>query len=158
MIVDDRACLIGSANINDRSLLGSRDSEVALLIEDTQFCPGILNKRPVQVGKFCSSLRQRLFKELLGEFGLNSSSTHHTHVSTSSSSSLNSASVSTSISPTHSLACTRRARLGSILNDSAPSDVNGVHLDITDPCSDDFYKKVILKYASQNTKIYDKVG
>lgn len=30
MIVDDRATLIGSANINDRSLLGSRDSEVSL--------------------------------------------------------------------------------------------------------------------------------
>ena len=28
MIVDDSTCLIGSANINDRSLLGSRDSEV----------------------------------------------------------------------------------------------------------------------------------
>ena len=28
MIVDDRAVLIGSANINDRSLLGSRDSKV----------------------------------------------------------------------------------------------------------------------------------
>lgn len=28
MIVDDRAALVGSANINDRSLLGSRDSEV----------------------------------------------------------------------------------------------------------------------------------
>lgn len=29
MIVDDRACIIGSANINDRSLLGCRDSEVS---------------------------------------------------------------------------------------------------------------------------------
>lgn len=28
MIIDDREVLIGSANINDRSLLGSRDSEV----------------------------------------------------------------------------------------------------------------------------------
>lgn len=28
MIIDDRTTLIGSANINDRSLLGSRDSEV----------------------------------------------------------------------------------------------------------------------------------
>jgi len=28
LIVDDRACIIGSANINDRSLLGNRDSEV----------------------------------------------------------------------------------------------------------------------------------
>ena len=26
MIVDDKSCIIGSANINDRSLLGSRDS------------------------------------------------------------------------------------------------------------------------------------
>lgn len=31
MIVDDHAALIGSGNINDRSLLGSRDSEVLLL-------------------------------------------------------------------------------------------------------------------------------
>uniref|UniRef100_A0A3N7FFW4 Phospholipase n=1 Tax=Populus trichocarpa TaxID=3694 RepID=A0A3N7FFW4_POPTR len=30
MIIDDRTTLIGSANINDRSLLGSRDSEVSL--------------------------------------------------------------------------------------------------------------------------------
>ena len=34
MIVDDRRMIIGSANINDRSLLGTRDSELALLIED----------------------------------------------------------------------------------------------------------------------------
>ncbi len=34
MIIDDRVALIGSANINDRSLLGSRDSELALIIED----------------------------------------------------------------------------------------------------------------------------
>ena len=31
MIVDDRVILIGSANINDRSLMGSRDSELAVL-------------------------------------------------------------------------------------------------------------------------------
>lgn len=30
MIVDDEKVLIGSANINDRSLLGSRDSEIAV--------------------------------------------------------------------------------------------------------------------------------
>ena len=33
MIVDDRRAIIGSANINDRSLLGTRDSEVACIIE-----------------------------------------------------------------------------------------------------------------------------
>lgn len=32
MIIDDRITLMGSANINDRSLLGSRDSEVCSCI------------------------------------------------------------------------------------------------------------------------------
>ena len=36
MIVDDEKVIIGSANINDRSLLGSRDSEIAVLIEDEE--------------------------------------------------------------------------------------------------------------------------
>jgi phospholipase D1/2 len=34
LIVDDRIALIGSANINDRSMLGSRDSELAVVVED----------------------------------------------------------------------------------------------------------------------------
>lgn len=33
MIVDDRTVICGSANINDRSLLGKRDSEVAVIIQ-----------------------------------------------------------------------------------------------------------------------------
>ena len=37
MIIDDRVCLIGSANINDRSLLGNRDSELGIIIEDQFF-------------------------------------------------------------------------------------------------------------------------
>ena len=38
MIVDDRYVVIGSANINDRSMLGTRDSEIAAVIEDeTEF-------------------------------------------------------------------------------------------------------------------------
>ena len=37
MIVDDRVALIGSANINDRSLKGSRDSELAVVVEDMRF-------------------------------------------------------------------------------------------------------------------------
>ena len=34
MIVDDKYMIIGSANINDRSLLGQRDSELAMVIQD----------------------------------------------------------------------------------------------------------------------------
>lgn len=33
MIVDDKMLICGSANINDRSLIGRRDSEIAVLIE-----------------------------------------------------------------------------------------------------------------------------
>lgn len=36
MIVDDERCIIGSANINDRSLLGNRDSELACVIEEKE--------------------------------------------------------------------------------------------------------------------------
>ncbi len=34
MIVDDKYMIIGSANLNDRSLMGSRDSELAMIIQD----------------------------------------------------------------------------------------------------------------------------
>lgn len=36
MIIDDEIALIGSANINDRSLLGTRDSEIAIVVRDNQ--------------------------------------------------------------------------------------------------------------------------
>lgn len=39
MIVDDRISVIGSSNINDRSLLGSRDSEVRLCFSHL-YCGG----------------------------------------------------------------------------------------------------------------------
>ena len=32
MIVDDKKLIIGSANINDRSLVGDRDSELAIIV------------------------------------------------------------------------------------------------------------------------------
>ena len=35
MVVDDEWAIIGSANINDRSLVGNRDSEIAAVIHDT---------------------------------------------------------------------------------------------------------------------------
>lgn len=33
MIVDDKIVICGSANINDRSMIGKRDSEIAVFIE-----------------------------------------------------------------------------------------------------------------------------
>ena len=36
LIVDDRRLIIGSANVNDRSLLGNRDTEMGAYVEDTE--------------------------------------------------------------------------------------------------------------------------
>jgi len=33
MIVDDNTVICGSANINDRSLIGKRDSEIAVIFQ-----------------------------------------------------------------------------------------------------------------------------
>ncbi|XP_077218089.1 phospholipase D P1 [Tasmannia lanceolata] len=66
MIIDDRMVLIGSANINDRSLLGSRDSEIGVLIEDKDFVDSYMNGRSWKAGKFAFSLRLSLWSEHLG--------------------------------------------------------------------------------------------
>ena len=66
MIVDDRIAIIGSANINDRSMLGSRDSEVAVMIEDTDMVDGKMKGQAYKVGKFSHSLRCHLMREHLG--------------------------------------------------------------------------------------------
>jgi phospholipase D1/2 len=61
MIVDDRMAICGSANINDRSLVGQRDSEFCVVVHDLEFEPGQFNGQTVSIGKFCSSWRKRLF-------------------------------------------------------------------------------------------------
>lgn len=62
MIVDDDTVIIGSANINDRSLLGSRDSEIAILFEDIHKVDVTVNGKQYQAGKFASSLRWTIFR------------------------------------------------------------------------------------------------
>ncbi|KAI9915326.1 hypothetical protein PsorP6_008366 [Peronosclerospora sorghi] len=66
MIVDDRCAIIGSANINDRSMNGDRDSEIALVIEDMQYEDGMMNGKPYRRGITASKLRLQLFREHLG--------------------------------------------------------------------------------------------
>ena len=46
MIVDDKRAIIGSANINDRSLSGNRDSELAIVIEQDNGGTELLDGRP----------------------------------------------------------------------------------------------------------------
>jgi phospholipase D1/2 len=66
MIADDKYAIIGSANINDRSMMGDRDSEIALVIEDVQFEEGMMNERPYRRGVVAGALRMQLFREHLG--------------------------------------------------------------------------------------------
>ncbi|BCR91689.1 phospholipase D [Aspergillus chevalieri] len=66
MVVDDRAAIIGSANINERSMLGSRDSEVAAVVRDTNMIWSTMNGQPYLVGRFPHTLRMRLMREHLG--------------------------------------------------------------------------------------------
>jgi phospholipase D1/2 len=66
MVVDDRVAIIGSANINERSMLGNRDSECAAIVRDTDMLWSTMNGKPYQVGRFPHSLRMRLMREHLG--------------------------------------------------------------------------------------------
>eukprot|EP00656_Telonema_subtile_P024579 TRINITY_DN2677_c0_g1_i10.p1 TRINITY_DN2677_c0_g1~~TRINITY_DN2677_c0_g1_i10.p1 ORF type:complete len:529 (-),score=62.16 TRINITY_DN2677_c0_g1_i10:61-1647(-) len=69
MIVDDRTCICGSANINERSQLGPRDSEVCYRILP-QHGKGDLqikmNGEPHTASSFAHSLRRSLWAEHLG--------------------------------------------------------------------------------------------
>ena len=66
MIVDDRVAIIGSANINERSMLGNRDSECACIVRDTDMVWSKMNGQPYMVGRFPHTLRMRLMREHLG--------------------------------------------------------------------------------------------
>jgi phospholipase D1/2 len=66
MIVDDRTAIIGSANINERSMLGNRDSECAAIVRDTDMIWSHMNGAAYQVGRFAHTLRVRLMREHLG--------------------------------------------------------------------------------------------
>jgi len=64
MIVDDRHLIVGSANINDRSLLGLRDSEVCVVIQDTMARqPG--SEGQDHTGGVASGLRKALMAQHL---------------------------------------------------------------------------------------------
>ncbi|KAF8916964.1 hypothetical protein CPB85DRAFT_1453067 [Mucidula mucida] len=65
-IVDDRLAIIGSANINERSQRGDRDSELAAVIRDTDMIDCTMAGKPFKVGRFAHTLRVRLMKEHAG--------------------------------------------------------------------------------------------
>lgn len=67
VIFDDSFAILGSANINDRSMLGMRDSEIALVVEDEDRVPVTLSTGEVLLaGRKVQELRMRLWQEHLG--------------------------------------------------------------------------------------------
>lgn len=65
-MIDDRIAIIGSANINERSQRGDRDSELACVIRDTDMIDSTMAGKPYKVGRFAHTLRIRLMREHLG--------------------------------------------------------------------------------------------
>lgn len=63
MIVDDKTILCGSANLNDRSLAGDRDSEMAVITRGGDFIEGMMDGEPTYVSKMAQQLRIKLWKE-----------------------------------------------------------------------------------------------
>ncbi|CAO1442602.1 unnamed protein product [Diamesa serratosioi] len=66
MIIDDKTVIVGSANINDRSMIGKRDSEVDVIITDESFDDGKMNGQTFPCGHYAGQLRKYLFREHLG--------------------------------------------------------------------------------------------
>lgn len=70
LIADDRAALLGSANINDRSMLGGRDSEIAVIVAGGPIVLVPLDgKHAVPVSRAVHDFRTRLWKRIFGEKG-----------------------------------------------------------------------------------------
>ncbi|XP_073887508.1 phospholipase D1 isoform X6 [Macaca fascicularis] len=66
LIADDNTVIIGSANINDRSMLGKRDSEMAVIVQDTETVPSVMGGEKYQAGRFAQGLRLQCFRVVLG--------------------------------------------------------------------------------------------
>ena len=67
LIADDRVAILGSANINDRSLRGMRDSELAVIVRDSESVEVRLDGQHLHpVGRLVHQLRKDLWKKHFG--------------------------------------------------------------------------------------------
>lgn len=66
LIVDDRIVLCGSSNINDRSQLGYHDSELTIVMEDTETIESTMDGQPYTAARLAATLRRMLWREHLG--------------------------------------------------------------------------------------------
>ncbi|KAI1612833.1 phospholipase D [Exophiala viscosa] len=66
LIVDDRTVICGSSNLNDRSQLGSHDSELSIVMTDSRVLETTMDGKPFQAGHHAATLRRHLWREHLG--------------------------------------------------------------------------------------------
>ena len=70
LVADDRVAVLGSANINDRSQLGDRDSELAIIVrDDVQVHVKLDGIHSEPVSRAINDLRRRLWKKIFGLMG-----------------------------------------------------------------------------------------
>jgi phospholipase D1/2 len=66
LIVDDKICIIGSANINDRSLKGTTDSELDVIMSESNKVKGYIQGVEVMKSPSIQKLRERCWRNLFG--------------------------------------------------------------------------------------------
>ena len=66
LIADDRVVICGSSNLNDRSQMGSHDSELSIVMEDTKTIKSTMNGQAFEAGHHAATLRRYLWREHLG--------------------------------------------------------------------------------------------
>ncbi len=66
LIVDDEKVLLGSANINDRSMKGNKDSEFAVIIEEDKNYQSLMDQKKFNASEYSITLRKHLMAEHLG--------------------------------------------------------------------------------------------
>ncbi len=66
LIVDDEKVLLGSANINDRSMKGNRDSEFAVIMEEDKNYQSLMDQKQFYASEYAITLRKHLMAEHLG--------------------------------------------------------------------------------------------
>ncbi|XXG95125.1 hypothetical protein Hte_001385 [Hypoxylon texense] len=66
LIVDDSVVICGSSNLNDRSQLGNHDSELSIVMEDTDKIESVMDGQSFRAGRHAATLRRYLWREHLG--------------------------------------------------------------------------------------------
>lgn len=66
LIVDDRIVVCGSSNLNDRSQTGHHDSELSIVMEDTDLIDSVMDGQTFKAGRHAATLRRYLWREHMG--------------------------------------------------------------------------------------------